>query len=432
MKTITLDTTYGTLRGMQHEGYQTFTGIRYATAERFQKPVLCEHCDGIYDATTYGNICPQPAQDENGFYYREFWHHKEHEGKQDEDCLHLNIWKPDQGRDLPVAVWIHGGAFKQGYCSKIEIDGARFAGQGIILVSINYRLGILGFLCHPALLDRYGYCGNYAIYDQLCAVRWVKEHIASFGGNPEHITLMGQSAGAMSVQTLLSSPLLSDGITGAVMQSGGGIDNYMNEDKSLESQLTLHADVLASMGITSLEQLLDADFRTLVNGSERYAKAHPVNGLLFSPVIDGAVLPDTYEALLQNGRTADVPCIIGCTKDDITVSPQTGVQASPVYKGCLNWAALTQEAGHIPSYVYLFRRAPAGGEGQGAFHSADLWYSFGSLEKSWRQKSPADYRLADEMNLRWGQFIRTGSPNPAGYGRWEPYTDEQPVVWDLI
>ena len=420
LKTISIDTTYGKVKGIQMDGYQVYKGLRYGTAARFQKPCLYVSEEIEYDSTKYGYTCPQPRPFEGSFYDREFWHHKEYATEENEDCLYLNIWKPDEGEMLPVALWIHGGAFVNGFGSKVEIDGQSFNQQGVILVSINYRVGILGFLCHDWLETSYGYCGNYGIYDQICAIEWVKKHICSFGGNPDNITVMGQSAGAMSVQTLISSPLLPSGVTKAVMQSGGGYENSMNDNKKIDEQKALGVELIKYLTISSLHELLVTAPKDLVMKSEEFIKARQIRNLLFAPVIHTEVLPDTYEKLVTSGKVADIPCIIGCTQNDITVANE--LETSPIYQGCIKWALETEKAGHVPSYVYVFKRAPLGGEGQGAFHSGDLWYSFHSLNRSWRQKDDMDYRIADEMNRRWADFIKTGSPNNDEYAQWNVYT----------
>lgn len=424
----TINTSYGIIKGIQKEGYQVFKGIRYATANRFERPVICHRAENDpYDATRFGYTCPQPGQPEGSFYFREFWHHLEYATEHREDCLFLNIWKPDHAENLPVAIWIHGGAFMNGFGSKVEIDGEYFNRQGIILVSINYRVGPLGFLTSNILENAFGYeSGNYGIYDQLIAIDWVREHIADFGGNPEQITLMGQSSGAMSVQTLLGSPLLSRSVTGAVMHSGGGIENWMNVSVSHEQMLEWHEAFLKTQGLDTLEKLLAADPHQLAINAAKYTGEILGGKLMFIPHMSGDILPDTYENVVRGGGVPDIPYIIGVTKDDMTV--QEGcVKESPVYQGCLKWAEALNALGRRPSYVYLFAHDLLDGEGQGAFHSGDLWYSFHTLDRSWRRKDVEDYRIADEMNARWAAFIQTGNPNVNEYEKWMPYQAEEDV-----
>lgn len=423
-----IETSYGKIRGIQEDGRQVFKGIRYAIAKRFQKPVLTVSDQEVYDATAFGYTCPQPGQPEGSFYDREFWHHKEYSTPMNEDCLFLNIWRPDHAENCPVAIWIHGGAYMNGFGSKVEIDGEFWNKQGIILVSINYRVGVSGFLTSRLLDEAYGDSGNLGIYDQLAAVEWVHRHIASFGGNPEHITIMGQSAGAMSVQTLLGAPGLNKGVVGAVMQSGGGINNWMNVSVPKAELQVLHDEFLSKQGITTVEELMAADMMELVWAGTRFANEKKGNMLLFIPYMSEDILPDTYENLAMKGQVRDVPCLIGCTANDITVNGEDTIN-SPVYKGCLNWASALHDAEHAPNYVYVFQRKPLGGEGQGAFHSSDLWYSFHTLDRSWRVKDARDYAAADEMCARWTAFIKNGDPNAEGYPKWNAYKDEGDVYY---
>lgn len=409
MKTIIRDTSYGKIKGIQYDGYQLFKGIRYAKAARFEKPNMVISTDSVYDATQFGYTCPQMGQPKGSFYDREFWRYKEYSTPKNEDCLFLNIWKPDNAQNLPVAIWIHGGAFMNGFSSKIEIDGKHFNDKGIILVSINYRVGILGFLCSDLIDDENGLCGNYGIFDQLCAIDWVHKHIKSFGGNPDDITIMGQSAGAMSVQTLVSSPLIQSCVKKAVMHSGGGYNNGMNQNTKLSEMKSIHKDVLNQMGIHSHEELMSIDAMDLVSKS---VNVHTdLKGLVFYPAIDGYLLKNTYENIIKNG-IKQIPYIIGCTKDDIFVNSE--LENSSVYQGCIKFADYIKS----PVYPYVFMREPLGGEGQGAFHSCDLWYSFHTLDRSWRKKEKIDYEIADKMNLYWANFIKTGNPNGAGLPEW--------------
>ena len=188
----------------------------------------------------------------------------------DEDCLYLNIWTPDVSTDkkLPVAFYIHGGAFLNGFGSEIEFDGEAFARRGVILVTINYRLGAFGFFAHPGLKqeDPDGCCGNYGIYDQIAALQWVRDNIANFGGDPDKITIFGQSAGAMSVQTLLSSPLTKGMIAGAILQSGGGYKGGFNSNRTLEQAEMLGSKYMEICGASTLEDMRALSPQQLMDG----------------------------------------------------------------------------------------------------------------------------------------------------------------------
>jgi para-nitrobenzyl esterase len=200
----------------------------------------------------------------------------------------------------------------------------------------------------------------------------------------------------------------------------------MNDSKTIESQLQLHGELLDELGIDSLDKLLAADPDWLVAESCAFTDRRKIPNLLFAPVIHTDLLPDSYEALAYGGKVKNIPCLIGCTRNDMTAGDD--VLHSLIFTGCTKWALAAEKAGHAPNYVYLFDRAPLGGEGQGAFHSSDLWYSFHTLSRSWREKEPVDYAIADEMNRRWADFIKTGSPNDETLAPWQPYTAAQPDV----
>lgn len=216
MNYIEYDTACGRIRGIENETYLEFRGIRYAKAERFEYPRQIKSWNGIYDATKFGDCAYQHrAFDDdatvNAFYHKEF--RKGLSFTYSEDCLFLNIWAPKNAENCPVLIYIHGGSFTGGSANEGHISGEKFAENGIITVAFNYRLGPFGFCSHPDLTDENGVCGNYGLFDQTLAIRWIKDNISSFGGNPDKITLMGQSAGAMSVDIHLSNPLIRKNIS---------------------------------------------------------------------------------------------------------------------------------------------------------------------------------------------------------------------------
>lgn len=222
----------GKLRGVEGTYADIYRGIPYAKPPvgelRFHAPEPPEPWEGIYAADTFSCICPQLGQEPGSFYEKEFYSDPAFMPPQNEDCLYLNIWtpkseEPRREEDLcPVAVWFHGGGFIDGFGSEIEFDGEAYAKRGIVLVTVNYRLGLLGYFAHPDLTARDGHSGNYGLLDQIAAIDWVRENIAAFGGNPDQITIFGQSAGGMSVRALISSPLMKGKVRGAILQSCGG------------------------------------------------------------------------------------------------------------------------------------------------------------------------------------------------------------------
>lgn len=271
-------TKYGQVHGVQKDGYTVFCGVPYAKPpvgeKRFCPPEEPACWEGVYKADHFGCVCPQTEHEPDSFYGKEFYLDPEFGMKQSEDCLYLNIWTPANTVDekLPVAFWIHGGAFMHGFSHESEFDGAAYCERGVILVTINYRLGAFGFLAHPWLSEESGVgrSGNYAILDQIAALKWVKENIAAFGGDPENITVFGQSAGCMSVQTLVSSPLTENWISKAIFQSAGGYDTGLNRDMPLSEAETIGQEFVELSGAKSLEELRAIPAEKIVELQEEF------------------------------------------------------------------------------------------------------------------------------------------------------------------
>lgn len=218
MQTKTVITPCGSIVGCVTDYGASFRGVKYATAKRFEKPVLITKYDTEQIALEQGVCCPQMRaywNEEHRFYYQEF--RKGKSFKYSEDCLILDIHVPSDAHDCPVIVFIHGGSFTGGSINEMQFDGSAYTKRGVIFVAINYRLNVFGFFA-----DNEHCGGNLGLYDQYTAIEWVRQNIASFGGNPDNITLMGQSAGAMSIQTLICSDKLKGKVKGAIMLSGGG------------------------------------------------------------------------------------------------------------------------------------------------------------------------------------------------------------------
>lgn len=218
MQTKTVITPCGSIVGCVTDYGASFRGVKYATAKRFEKSVLITKYDTEQIALEQGVCCPQMRaywNEEHRFYYQEF--RKGKSFKYSEDCLILDIHVPSDAHDCPVIVFIHGGSFTGGSINEMQFDGSAYTKRGVIFVAINYRLNVFGFFA-----DNEHCGGNLGLYDQYTAIEWVRQNIASFGGNPDNITLMGQSAGAMSIQTLICSDKLKGKVKGAIMLSGGG------------------------------------------------------------------------------------------------------------------------------------------------------------------------------------------------------------------
>lgn len=392
-------------------GTVAYKGIRYATAERWAYPKLVTIWEGVYDATAYGACSYQPrafydeaAVPEKAFYYHEF-----REGEQytySEDCLFLNIFTPEAlpEEKLPVLVYIHGGGFVGGCGHEKHFDGPVWPTKGVIGVTINYRLGPLGFACLPELAQEAGATGNYGLYDQMTAIRWVKENIASFGGDPENITIMGQSAGAMSVQQHCLSPMTEGLFQKAVMSSGGGVHKALAAQSPEKSYDFWHA-VMEEAGCLSLEQFRKLDVKTLFDTWQKTKKTH--KGGNCSPCLDGRFIVGAGSDLLAAGKQKHIPYMAGSTSED--------VMPPLIYKMGRDWCAAQKEN----SFAWFFdRKLP--GDNNGAWHSSDLWYWFGTLENCWRPMTQKDQALSEQMTDYLTQFCKTGDPNGNGQPRWQP------------
>ena len=400
----------GKIQGILTDSSQVivYKGIPYAAPPvgdlRWQAPQPVPAWDGVKICDTFGPIAWQPGNAPGTFYGDEFYW--EGTPEQSEDCLYLNVWAPagtagKADAKLPVAMWIHGGAYMNGYGYEVTMDGDAWARRGVILVTINYRLGTFGFLSHPELTAEQGQSGNYGTMDQIAALQWVHDNIAQFGGDPANITIFGQSAGAMSVKTLLISPMSKGLMAKAIIQSGGGIgvrglspDNevpqafYDEQGKALTD----------AGGLTTLAEMRAASAQTIFDLSQK-------RFVMLSPHNDGKVLTEDFDHALYDGSIAQVPIMIGYNKDDMGILAGASVD---------NFCAVRDSLG-CPVYEYEFLRELPTDEAHpasasGAFHSAELWYMFGTLKNSWRPFTEADYKLSDEMVDAWTAFCRTGNP----------------------
>ena len=395
-------------------GTIAFKGIRYATAGRWEYPKQVTSWEGIYDATHYGNCCYQPRafynEEENKkkyFYYNEF--RKGEIYSYSEDCLFLNIFVPDSakvGDDLPVLLSIHGGSFTGGCGHEKHFDGPVWPQKGVIGVTINYRLGPLGFLCLPELEREAGKTGNYGLYDQLAALQWVKDNISAFGGNPENITVMGQSAGAMSIQLHCLSPLAQGLFSQAVMCSGSGVSRLMSFAPAKKHYGFWHA-VMQKAGCDDLAAFRAVSAEKLFEAWQTAKKEIKGGGVAAFPCRDGELVTGNGVDILKSDKHLKIPYLCGSTSEDF---------GSPMLHSLAKGWCVVQKT---PSYLWLFdRQLP--GDDRGAWHSSDLWYWFGTLGNCWRHMEQKDHDLSDQMTDYLTNFAKTGDPNGNGLPIWQP------------
>ena len=419
-----LTVTGGQIQGVQSADSEVivYKGVPFAAPPvgdlRWKAPQPVVPWDGVMLADTFSPICPQPGNPPGTFYGDEFYW--EGNPPESEDCLYLNIWAPaknvgDVDAGLPVAMWVHGGAFMNGYGYEVTMDGEEWAKRGVILVTIHYRLGRFGFLSHPLLSEEQGgISGNYGMLDQVAALKWISENISQFGGDPENITIFGQSAGAMSIKNLVTSPLSKDLVAKAIIQSGGGASRSEGRPAVPQSVYDMQGkELMDANGWMTLEQMRAAsaeDIKNAVTADGRQVR--------FSPHPDGSFMDEDFNAAALAGRIADIPYMIGCTAQDMG-----GLGGNAINIFC----ELRSEQSTQPAYQYFFKRNPPGDDDDpakdpGAFHSAELWYMFGTLENSWRPFTEADDVLSCEMLDAWTSFCRDGNPG------WDAYTKQNPYI----
>ena len=452
----TVDTPVLTIEGGQIQGVTTdipgvlvYRGIPYAAPPigdlRWKEPQPVVPWQGVKLCDRFGHPSYQAIQYPGG-YYTEWGYGGE--APYSEDCLYANVWTKASGhpeKKLPVALWIHGGGYREGFGSEPEFDAQEWGARDVVLVSINYRLGVFGFLTHPELAAEspHGVSGNYGILDQIEALKWIKKNIAQFGGDPDNVMIFGQSAGAGSVKTLCESPLARGLFHKAVIMSGGGLTvpqaapaapaarpaaapaasarmSMMRRAMSPAESAQQVKEIMDWAGFTDLKKMRAAATETIHALGTIYNGASGKFGYITgSPIVDGYVSLESFDAAAADGTLADVPYMIGYTLNDM------GDMAGGIAAFCLN----REEKGN-KAWAYEFAR-PLPDDGshpevtarlKGAFHSSDLWFVFKSLKHCWRPWTQGDWDLSTKMIDAWTNFAKTGDP---GIG-WEPYTKANP------
>ncbi|HVY85169.1 MAG TPA: carboxylesterase family protein [Caulobacterales bacterium] len=454
----------------------SYKGVPYAEPPvgdlRWRAPVPAHAWAGVRDARAFGAACLQPPPVPGSVYF------SDRMAPTSEDCLTLNVWAPSGARRLPVMVWIHGGALVGGSSSEPLYDGAKFAQHGIVFVSINYRLGLLGFLAHPALSAESPehLSGNYGLLDQIAALQWVRDNIAAFGGDPNQVTIAGESAGGLSVIALLTSPRARGLFSRAITQSG-----YMPSYRALhEASLGLPSAEAAGQalgaaaGANDAAALRAADVTALFN-------AGLATGWQPEPTIDGVILPRQFADAFARGEQAKVPVLAGFNEGEIRSllflmphAPDTsaayvadvrrrfGAEADrylAVYPGAdpradvmaatrdgfYGWAAQyvarQQAAAGQPAYLYYFRHSTVSERARdlAAFHASELPYVFGQtgpdapLGPNWPRppQSAAETQLSEAMLSYWASFVRDGVPRAPGQAAWPRYTMARRAYLDI-
>ncbi|MGQ3045378.1 MAG: carboxylesterase/lipase family protein [Niveispirillum sp.] len=443
----------GSVAGSTQNGVDRFLGIPYAGdtggTNRWRPPQPVAAWSGVRDATQFSADCQQepPYIPPGGSpWSAEYFPTR----PMSEGCLSVNVWRPAGAGNAnhPVMVWIHGGGFAGGSGSVPLYDGEKLAARGIIVVTINYRVGIYGFLAHPALTAEAGSSGNYGLMDQVAALRWVQNNIANFGGDPKRVTIAGQSAGAASVHAILSSPKADGLFIRAIAQSGSGmgIPSLPLSDAEVRGQ-----KVMDAAGVTGIAALRALSPEQLAKAAKDPSVGPP--GLRFFPITEPAILPNPER------QRQDIPVLTGLTTDESSNGPdwhlttaaklndlidrRFGTQAPsfrPFYRASdgqeageaakallreqatasmLIWAQARQP-GAAPVYAYLFQHPQPGSDPArfGTFHSAELPYVFATLDKSTRPFTKADHDIAATLGQYWANFVKNGNPNGAGLPDW--------------
>lgn len=453
----------GSVRGEVSGDVAVYRGIPYARPPvselRWRPPLQLPRWRGVRDATQFGAACVQPPSSETSIYYSTF-------PSMSEDCLFLNVWAPANAQNAPVLVWIHGGSLVSGAGSSAYYDGARLAERGIMVVSINYRLGALGYLAHPALSaeSRRNISGNYGLMDQIEALRWIHRNIAAFGGNPQNVTISGESAGALSVMYLMAAPDARGLFQRAIAQSA-----YMISMPQLRNSTFTDMPAAEAVGVWLAGQLGATDLAGLRSMSaEAITMGAARSGYFPLGNIDGRTLRRQLTDVFDRGEQAPVPILAGFNDGEIrslrfllppppadgdTYTREIRARYGDLADAFLarypadnipeSMLATTRDAMYgwtaerlaakqttlgAPSFLYYFNHGyPAADEaGLHAFHAAEIPYVFGTTASTpprWPAvpQTPGELRLSDAMLNYWASFARDGVPRADGEEDWRPY-----------
>ncbi len=466
----------GWVRGIQAADPRitSFKGIPFAAPpigeNRWRAPMPCKDWDGVLDASRFAPISMQDTPGMSDDIYCREWH-VDPEIAMSEDCLYLNVWTGAKKADekQPVVVWFFGGVLQWGYPSEMEFDGERLARRGVVVVTINYRINVFGFLSHPEITKEAPEApANFGLLDQQAAVKWVKRNIAAFGGDPDNITIAGQSAGGGSVLNQLTSPKNEGLFQKAVVMSGIIRSPYEQDVRMIPTPLSQAQErgkeFFRLLGVETLEEARALEAAYIVEKYSQYIQEHP---LMMTVVDDIFCLGDPLKQLMQ-GKCMDIPMMAGNTEDEFLYAINAETQEelkekAQLYFGdradaFLRFSEVKQSASSggyaavsgVESvakaifakrkadgskqnyYYYQFATDIPGWDNPGTFHSVDLWFFFETLAKCWRPFVGRHYDLSRHMCNYWANFIKTGDPNGLDADgtpmpKWSPYLKEEPA-----
>lgn len=472
-------TTYGKVRGLVHNGIYTYKGIPYAKAKRFMAPEKPDSWDGVRSSLTYGPVHPlmsptTTVNDEVEFIFHHDW------GYPNEDCLRINIWSPglNDGKKRPVLFWIHGGGYTAGSSQELpSYDGENLSRKGdAVVVSINHRLNILGFLDLSEFGDKYKASPNVGMLDIVAALQWVKDNIASFGGDPGNVTIFGQSGGGGKVTTLMNAPAAKGLFHKAIVQSGIWAD-FQEQDISkrigmaVVNELGLIPSKIDSIQKVPYEKLVAAGNRALQKVRQQMtAEGKAIPGFRFgwSPILDGNFLPYQPNDPKALALSADVPLMIGSVKNEFMPSlgnpalrngteadakeflkktwgdkadgyiaavkkaypndtrPSDLVDIDGMFRpGMVAQANAKSANSKAPVYMYLFTwQSPVMDGAYKAIHCIEIPFVFNNIARCEEMTGGGKdaYALADKVSQAWINFARSGNPNHKGLPTWQAYT----------